>query len=196
MSELIQRRFPGAEIAPLDAWRLVGQAPASASKEFDLIHANGDLDLLPLLRRLLPKLAKRLRVGGRLGVHFPNNLYEPNRELARMVAADGPWSKRLLPVAKTRPFNETMEALYELLNPVYASVDIWESTYLCPLSTVSEIVDFMKPASLAPFLRPLDEGLRRAFLDRYLIELAEAYPARRDGSVLFRFPRIFVLAKR
>ena len=195
MNKLDSERFPAAEITPR-RFACISQASAPASNEFDLIHVHADLDLLPLLRRLLPKLVKRLRPGGRLGAHFPNNLYEPNRELARMVAADGPWAKRLLPVAKTRPFNETMEGLFGLLDPICASVDIWETAYLCRLGGVAEIVDFMKATSLAPFLRPLDDGLRKAFLDRYAFELAEAYPARPDGSVLFRFPRIFILAER
>ena len=113
-----------------------------------------------------------------------------------MVAADGPWAKKLLPVAKTRPFNEMMEGLYALLSPVCASVDIWETIYLYALKGVGAIIDLMKATSLAPFLRPLDEASRRRFLDRYVTELARAYPVQPDGTVLLRFPRIFVLARR
>ena len=113
-----------------------------------------------------------------------------------MVAADGPWATKLLPVAKTRPFNEMMEGLYALLCPVCASVEIWETTYLYALDGVGAIIDLMKATSLAPFLRPLDEPSRRRFLDHYAIELARAYPAQPDGTVLLRFPRIFVSARR
>jgi len=145
---------------------------------------------------MLPKLVQRLAPGGRLAVQFPNNLYEPNRALLRMVAADGPWAKSLLPVAKAQPFNQTMEGLYALLRPICASVDIWETTYLCALDGVEGIVDFMKASGLAPFLAPLDPSAQRKFLDRYAAELARAYPEQSDGAVLMRFPRIFVLAKR
>ena len=113
-----------------------------------------------------------------------------------MVAADGPWAKKLLPVAKTRPFNEMMEGLYALLCPLCASVEIWETTYLHALMGVGAIIDLMKATSLPPFLRPLDETSRRKFLDRYATELAKAYPPLPDGRVLLRFPRIFVLARR
>ena len=164
--------------------------------EFDLIFLNGDLELLPSLRELLPVLVRRLSFGGSLAVQIPDNLYEPNRALLRMVAADGPWATKLLPVAKTRPFNEMMEGLYALLCPICASVEIWETTYLYALDGVGAIIDLMKATSLAPFLRPLDEPSRRRFLDHYAIELARAYPAQPDGTVLLRFPRIFVSARR
>ena len=196
---VLARRFPNAKFISLDAPDALrgNHAPVpTANGEFDLIYSNGDLEMLPSLRQLLPNLVTRLSQGGSLAVQVPNNLYEPNRALLRMVAADGPWSKKLLPIAKTRPFNETMEGLYALLSLVCASVDIWETTYLYAVNGVEAIVDLMKAHSLAPFVRPLDESSRRRFLDRYVTELARAYPTQRDGKVLLRFPRIFVLARR
>ena len=196
MRELLERRFPGAEISPLNLSRPDGPTPRFARNEVDLIYCNGDLELLPLLPGLLPKLADRLRFGGRLAAHFPDNLYEPNRVLARMVAADGPWAKQLLPIAKTRPFGQTMEELYARLRSVYALVDIWETVHLCVMSGVGVIVDFMKTTSLAPYLAPLDETLRKAFLNRFVSELTQAYPPQPDGAVLLRLPRICVLTRR
>jgi trans-aconitate 2-methyltransferase len=122
-------------------------------------------------------------------------LYEPSRALMRMIAADGPWVKTLLPIAKTRPFNETMEGLHALLNPICAALDIWESTYLHAMAGVAAIVEWMEATSLAPFLAPLNEADRRRFLDRYAAELRQAYPALPDGAVLFRSRRLFVLAQ-
>jgi trans-aconitate 2-methyltransferase len=168
----------------------------TAEHEFDLICSSGGLELLTSLRRLLACLVRRLRFRGRLALHLPNNLYEPNRVIARMIAADGPWARTLVPVAKTRPFSAAMEELYGLLSPICTSVEIWETTYLYALNGVEAIIDFMKPRSLAPFISPLDPHSRNRFLERLLRELERAYPAQRDGKVLFRFPRTFVLAQR
>jgi trans-aconitate 2-methyltransferase len=93
----------------------------------------------------------QLSFGGILAVQIPDSLYEPNRALLRMVAADGPWAKKLLPVAKTRPFNEMMEGVYGLLCPVCVSVEIWKTTYLYPVKGIGAIIDLMKATSLAPF---------------------------------------------
>ena len=193
---ILAHRFPNAEIVSLDPSDLDDRASTIARNAFDLIYFNGDPGLRPSLRKLLPGLVTRLQPGGRLAVQFPNNLYEPNRALVRMIAADGPWSKKLLPVAKTRPFNQTMEGLYALLSPVCASVDIWETTYMLAMNGIGAIVDLMRAGSLAPFFAPLDEAAQRKFLDRYSSELTRAYPAQPDGKVLLRFPRMFFVAQR
>ena len=115
MRALLARRFPGAEIEAFDLLRLTDHDPnpgahrLSRGHKFDLICSNGSLEMVPSLPELLPMLVGIVAAGGCLAVEFPNDLYEPTRALTRMIAADGPWAKTLLPIAKTRPFNETME---------------------------------------------------------------------------------------
>jgi trans-aconitate 2-methyltransferase len=202
MRTLLARRFPNAEIEGLDLSQSTDRGPGVdgrrlvAKHKFDLIYSNGSLEMALSLRRLLPVLIGMLETNGCLAVGFPNDLYEPSRALMRMIAADGPWAKTLLPIAKTRPFNETMEGLYALLSPICTAVDIWEATYLHAMAGVAAIVERMETTSLAPFLAALDEADRREFLDRYAAELRLAYPALPDGVVLLRSQRLFVLARR
>jgi trans-aconitate 2-methyltransferase len=167
----------------------------SRGHKFDLICSNGSLEMVPSLPELLPMLVGIVAAGGCLAVEFPNDLYEPTRVLMRMIAADGPWAKTLLPIAKTRPFNETMEGLYALLSPICAAVDIWETTYLHDMASIAAVVEWMETTSLAPFLTALDEPDRREFLDRYADELHQAYPTLPDGGVLLRSRRLFILAQ-
>ncbi|HEY5206677.1 MAG TPA: trans-aconitate 2-methyltransferase [Roseiarcus sp.] len=201
MRALLARRFPDAEIEAFDLSQLTDEAPGpcrcrlSVDRKFDLICSNGSLEMVSSLPRLLPMLVGMVTAGGCLAVEFPNDLYEPSRALMRMIAADGPWAKTLLPIAKTRPFNEAMEDLYALLSPICAAVDIWEATYLHEMAGVAAIVEWMETTSLAPFLSALDEADRRGFLDRYAAELREAYPALPDGGVLLRSRRLFILAQ-
>ncbi len=211
-AELLVRRFPDAEIVGIeysqvaldiaktrrlhfDALNTEVGSPHRES-EFDLICVNGTLEMLPSVRRLLARLLSLIAIEGRLAAHIPNDAQEPNRALVRMVAADGPWARQLVPIAKTRPFNETVEGLYHVLHASCASLEVWETTYILPMESVAAIIDLMRDTSLEPFLRPLDERSRRRFLERYSAELARAYPAQPDGKVLLRFPRIFLLARR
>jgi trans-aconitate 2-methyltransferase len=101
----------------------------------------------------------------------------------------------LVPIAKTRPCNETMEGLYALLSATCAAVDIWEATYLRAMESVAAIVEWMEATRLAPFLSVPDEVDRRKFLARYAAELQEAYPSLPNGGVLLRSRQLFVLAQ-
>jgi trans-aconitate 2-methyltransferase len=139
-TELLFRRFPDAEIVgiehsqiPLDpmSTRVPGDARGSEAASphptdtFDLICVNGTLEIMPSVRQLLPRLLSFVATGGRLAIHIPKNAHEPNRALARLVAADGPWAKKLVPIPKTRPFDETVDDLYDLLCSLCASLEIW-----------------------------------------------------------------------
>jgi trans-aconitate 2-methyltransferase len=56
------------------------------------------------------------------------------------------------------------------------------------------ITEWFKGSALRPFLDVLQGGAREEFLAAYTAEIAKAYPACRDGKVLLRFPRLFIVA--
>jgi len=207
---LLAGQFPAAEIFPIgyqqDArfspspdrprYRLSHDGGARPREPFDLVFANGALDVLLSLRELAIDLLSLTRPGGLLAFQAPNNLHEPNRQLLRMVAVDGPWATQLAPIAKSRPFNASFEDLDALLRPLCQSVEFWETTYIHRMDGAAEIIETTMETSLAPFLRPLDGQMRRRFLERYAEELSQAYPAQPDGKILLRFPRIFFITRR
>jgi len=211
-TELIARLFPSAEILGIDHSDSLLQGarallPAvkfekldigewTPDEPYDLIFSSGALQWLPNHRHLVPKLLSSVEKGGFLALQIPNNLQEPNRVLIRMVAADGPWAGKLLPIAKSEPTNEAYEDLYARLRPDCASMVIWETTYFHPLNGAWSIIAWMKASGLGPFLTPLDPSERHGFLRQYADELAKAYPLQPDGKVLLRFPRLFILAQR
>ena len=137
-----------------------------------------------------------LAPGGMLAVQMPDNRQEPSHALMRLIAADGPWSDRLVPVAKTRAVIAPHDEYYDWLTPLSAKLDIWQTTYVHPLAGVEDVVDWFRGSALLPYLAPLSEAERTEFLRRYRLDLAEAYPPRRDGRVLFLYPRLFILARK
>lgn len=209
---LLARAFPKAKIVGVDqndeALQLARAhlpqiqfekfdiANLSPEEPYDLIFSNGALQWLPDHHRLLPKLLGAVNQGGYLALQIPNNLHEPNRALMRMVAADGPWAKRLVPIAKTRPTIEAFEDLHSSLWPYCKWMDLWETTYVHLLDSVWSMIDWMIATGLAPFLAPLGDDEREKFLADYAKELSRAYPELPDGKILMRFPRLFILARR
>jgi trans-aconitate 2-methyltransferase len=209
-THLLAARFPDAEIVGIDnsvemlvaararlptiafekhdigAWR-----PSFAP---DLIFANAALQWLPNHHELIPRLMSFLADDGCLAIQMPDNRQEPSHALMRMVAADGPWADRLVPVAKSRGLINIYSDYYCWLRPLSRSVEIWQTTYVHPLPGVGAVVDWFRGSALRPFLNPLDACEREEFIARYMRGLAESYPAEPDGRLLFLYPRLFVVA--
>lgn len=211
-TELLVSRFPNANVTGLDysadmlaaarcrlphvRFEQVDLANWQPARRYDVIFANAVLQWLPDHEALFLRLASHLTRGGCLAAQMPDTLHEPTHALMRMIAADGPWSERLMPVAKSRTRVGTVEDHYRWLVRVCGTIHLWHTTYVHPLGSALEIVEWMKGGGLIPFLAPLDHAEREIFLERYEAEIAAAYPPQADGKVLLRFPTLFVVAQR
>jgi trans-aconitate 2-methyltransferase len=166
-----------------------------AAGPYDLILANAVMQWVPDHERLFPSLVTKLAPGGSLAAQMPDNLDEPAHRLLREVAAHGPWAHKLEGVERT--MRHSAGWYYGLLKPLCARVDVWRTVYHHPLAGGAEaVVEWFKGSSLRPFLARLDAAEQSAFLRRYRDEIAAAYPALDDGTVLLPFPRLFIVATR
>jgi len=191
MIEAAAKRLPQVhfEIADIKAWNAPGP--------FDVILANAVFQWLPDHASLFPALVAKLSPGGSLAVQMPDNLEEPAHRLMREVAADGPWASKLSEVAKARTPMASPAWYCELLRSCGAKPDVWRTTYHHALAGGADaVVEWFKGSGLRPFLEPLTEDERLAFLERYKTAVGLAYPALADGTVLLPFPRLFVIAVR
>lgn len=211
-TELLAAKFPGARIFGLDISEnmlavarervpsarfgkedIAGWRPAEKT---DLIFANASLQFVPSHDELMVRLLSYLREGGCLAVQMPNNIQELSHALMRMVAADGPWADRLVPIAKSRAVIGGLDFYYQLLVPHCSRLDLWQTAYVHPLDGPDDIVDWFAGSALRPFLDALSPCERESFLTRYRAELAAAYPVQTNGKVLLRYPRLFFVAQR
>ncbi|NWB70965.1 trans-aconitate 2-methyltransferase [Pseudomonas sp. G5001] len=183
-----RKRLPALnfELADIGAWNPV--------QKFDVILANASLQWLPDHATLYPHLVNQLTPGGTLAVQTPDNLDEPAHKLAREVAADGPWAAKIGSVKHNE--RHTASYYFELLSQHCSTVDVWRTTYHHPLAGSAAVVEWFKGSALRPFLAPLTESEKGAFLDEYLARITKAYPALADGTVLLPFPRLFIIATR
>ncbi|NWB62164.1 MULTISPECIES: trans-aconitate 2-methyltransferase [unclassified Pseudomonas] len=183
-----RKRLPALnfELADIGAW--------NPAQKFDVILANASLQWLPDHATLYPHLVNQLTPGGTLAVQTPDNLDEPAHKLAREVAADGPWAAKIGSVKHNE--RHTASYYFELLSQHCSTVDVWRTTYHHPLAGSAAVVEWFKGSALRPFLAPLTESEKGAFLDEYLARITKAYPALADGTVLLPFPRLFIIATR
>ena len=211
-TELLVGRYPQAEVIGLDSSPdmlrkarerlpqgsfLQGDVASwSAPPRTDLLFANASFQWIPDHPRVLRRLLEALPPGGVLAVQMPDNTRELALFLQREVAASGPWAQNPQIKAAARADLPPPETYYDLLRPICAQLDIWHTVYHHVMPTPQAIVEWFKGSSLQPFLAALDAARREEFLAAYTAKIVGAYKPRVDGSVLLRFPRLFVVAVR
>jgi trans-aconitate 2-methyltransferase len=188
MLEKAQARLPGVhfELADAASW-----VPA---KPVDVIFANAVFQWLPDHPAILQRLMEHLVPGGVLAVQMPDNLTEESHRAMREAATAMPFRAKLDGAARA-PL-PPVGFYYDLLIGEASRLDIWHTAYNHPLAGAEAIVEWLKSTGLKPFLDPLEPAERETFLADYLARIREAYPPRKDGKVLLRFPRLFIVAVR
>lgn len=166
-----------------------------ASERFDLVFSNAALQWTDGHERLLPRLMGSVAPGGALAVQMPRNFDAPSHRLMAETARGGPWRDKLVAVAAARVEPVASPETYaRLLSPLAARLDIWETTYLMRLAGENPVVEWTRATGLRPFLDALEGAERDAFLAEYSRRIAAAYPREADGTTLFPFRRIFIVA--
>ena len=210
-TELLARRFPGAELAGLDTSapmleaarkRLPGadfylrDVATWSDPRCDLIFSNAVLHWVPGHIDLMGRWAQTLPAGGRLAAQMPDNENEPTHILMRKIARRPRFAAKLAAVGETRATIGAFSDYDAVLAPHCGVVDIWRTTYAHRLPGPDAIVAWVEGAGLRPYLEPLDADERAEFLATYREEIARAYPVRAWGGVILPFPRLFVVAMR
>jgi trans-aconitate 2-methyltransferase len=161
----------------------------------DLIYSNAALHWLPDHRQLFPALVAGLAPGGVLAVQMPRNFSAPSHTAIADTVRDGAWRERLEPLVRPTPVAEPAWYL-DLLAPLSADVDVWETEYYQVLHGTDPVKEWTKGTWLAPFLAALDGDQRPAFEAAYAQRVASAYPRRADGSTVLPFRRLFIVARK
>jgi trans-aconitate 2-methyltransferase len=211
-TELLVKRWPNATVIGIDTSadmlrqareRLPEQTFIEANvahwvppEGTDLLFANAIFQWVPGHLKQLQRLLGKLPAGGVLAVQIPDSLEEPAHVLMREVAREGTWAKQLSEKARLRDEVSPPSGYYDALSPLCTHLDIWHTIYNHPLADADAVVEWVKGTGLRPFLEMLETAERKHYLAEYTARVAAAYPPQADGKVLFRFPRIFIVAVR
>jgi len=215
VTRILAERWSAAEVTGIDAspemlaaaratpgrilWRRGDAATWSAETPVDLIYCNAVLHWLPDHHRLLPGLLASLAPEGVLAIQMPLSWNLPSHRLMREVLATGgpdgcPLGSEELRAGLAWPPVARPDEYYSLLAPRSRTVDIWRTEYLQVLAGEDPVLEWVKGAGLRPVLHSLDPESRGDFLAAYRARLAEAYPRRPDGTTLYPFTRLFIVA--
>ncbi|KAJ5385521.1 Trans-aconitate 2-methyltransferase C-terminal [Penicillium concentricum] len=145
-------------------------------------------DRIAVIKRLLQPQQK----GAVFALQVPHNLNEPSHLLMDETAADGPWAGKI--AGAQRDGFQSPQELYDLVKPFCSQVSVFETSYYHSLESHEAVIEWVKGTGLRPFLDPLEDGEKEAFLKGYLRRLQAAYPVSVDGRVLLKYPRLFMVA--
>jgi trans-aconitate 2-methyltransferase len=173
--------------ADIKIWR--PQQPAS------LIYSNAALHWLDDHDRLFPALFGALAPGGVLAVQMPANFDQPSHRLLYELAGEPAWRDSLAPQIRAAPVAEPAH-YWRLLQAEGAEINLWKTVYFQRLTGENAILRWMEGTTLRPFLAVLSSDQSERFRTDYAARLAAAYRLESDGSCLFPFYRLFMVARR
>lgn len=187
-----RREHPGG------TWRQADITDWAAGDEgpFDLVFSNAALQWVSDHGQLLPRLLRKVSLGGALAVQMPSNSDAPAHRLARALAASDAWRDRFHAGGVRQWHVHEPAFYYDALAPLAAQVDLWETEYTMVMPDAETILQWYRGTGLRPYFDALSSADAERFSSDYLRELRLAYPPRPFGPVLFPFRRLFVIAYR
>lgn len=211
MTGLLHERWARADLTGVDSsesmlararaampdvrWIMADIARWTPPEPPDLIVSNAALQWLPDHAHLFPHLFGLLAPGGVLAVQMPGNFASPSHTAIAETVHEGAWRERLEPLLRPEPV-AAPERYYRMLLPWADGIDIWETHYVHPLQGADPVTEWVKGSALKPFLDALDPGDAADFESRYAARVRQAYRPLEDGTTLFPFRRLFIVARR
>ncbi len=213
LTRQLQRKWPDRRIVGVDSspdmladarkkygdsgidWRAGDIASWQADESAALVFTNAALHWLGDHDVLIPRLMRQVAPGGMLAIQMPDTARAKYHRCIWEVKESPRWKARLaavLPHDNPHP----AEFYYDLLSPLAAPVDVWQTEYRHVLSGEHPVTEWIRSTGLVPMLSVLDVSEQKAFIADYNAAAAAAYPRQSDGQVLFDMHRIFIVAKR
>jgi trans-aconitate 2-methyltransferase len=182
------------ESHPAGTWILADAATWDPGAPGDLVFSNAALQWLPNHDFLIPRLMGLVAPGGCLAVQVPAQGGPLIRASMRAIARLPRWRDRMGEAEGALVFHEA-GYYYDLLGPLAARVDLWETTYHHVLASHQALVDWFESTGMRPYLDRLpDEEARADFKGEVLAACRGDYPPARDGKVIMPFRRLFFVA--
>lgn len=211
-TDVLRARWPEAKIVGLDSshemiaaarqrhpegeWIEADAATWTSDQPFDVVFSNAALQWLPDHAAIISRLFGFVAPGGALAVQIPSYSRLPVRMHIHDISEDPRWTDRM-DAARSALTMESPAFYYDVLSPLAAKIDLWETEYSHVMPDAGAIVDWISSTGLRPFLAALaSQQERDQFLDMLRNRVADSYPRRADGNVLFPFKRLFVIAYR
>jgi trans-aconitate 2-methyltransferase len=162
----------------------------------DVVVSNAALHWIPEHSDLLVKWVGQLPAGSWIAVQVPGNFETASHAAVRALARREPYAK----IMRDIPFRvgavvQPPTQYADLLMDAGCGVDVWETTYLHQLTGEHPVLEWITGTALVPVRDRLDDAGWEQFRSELIPLLDDAYPPRPDGTTIFPFRRVFVVAQ-
>ena len=211
VTELLANRWPNSRIIGIDTSEEMLRAAAERASNIEwqvsdigswtplepaeLIFTNAALHWIPNHPGLFGRLMSSVVPGGVFAVQMPRNFGARSHVSISEAALAGPWRSKLEPLLRSAPV-EPPAFYIDILSSMSSSIDAWETEYQQILTGDNPVKEWTKGTWLKPLLDALDEPERNEFEETYAEIVAESYPKQSDGTTIFPFRRLFIVARR
>lgn len=158
----------------------------------DLIFSNACLHWIGDHDALFPRLLSDLAPGGVLAVQMPLSWPQPSHRLMREVLDDLGLTARV-PTLYQRPVDEP-DVYMRRFRGLTAQLDVWTTTYQQVMTGEEPVYRFVLSTGLRTVQDALDGDEWSRFEPEYRGRLLTAYPREADGTTIFPFRRLFLVA--
>ncbi len=190
MLKFAAKAHPSIEFQKLDAEHDLNKI----KQKYDLVFSNACIQWIPDHKKLLKEMIGLLNEGGILAVQIPSQTKHPMHTLMKNVAVSEKWSAKITFLRRNNILSE--EEYFDTLSELSSSFRMWETTYFHEMPSHQSILEWYRGTGLRPYLDQLSDEDKILFEKDVLSEIEKEYPLQANGSIIFRFPRLFFIAKK
>lgn len=161
--------------------------------QFDLVFSNACLQWVPDHTFLLPRLKELVGPRGTFAVQVPMNYDQPIHQIIKDVTTNHKW--RTTFQESRQQYTLTPSHYFDLMKENYPHFDIWTTTYMHQLNAHEDIIQWYKGTGLLPYLTQLSDQQVPTFLADIKTQVIQLYPRQTTGTILFPFPRFFMIGR-
>jgi len=164
---------------------------------FDLVFSNAFIQWIPNQEEFIKNTKELLNENGVFAIQIPCFDEMKVAKIIKDAALEFDNDNTLFGGLRNATcFNHNLPEYYNIFSRYYSNIDIWQTNYIHQMKDCNAIIDFIKGTALLPYLECLDEKQTALFIKKLYDKISECYVASENGTVLFEFKRLFIIAQK
>lgn len=164
---------------------------------FDLVFSNAFIQWLNNQEEFIMNTRELLSDGGVFAIQIPAfegmMISDIIKEIANAFDEKG---EIFNDVNRNAYFNFELDYYYDIFSRYYSDIEVWQTNYIHQMNNHASIIEFVKGTALIPYLERLNNKQVDNFMEMLYRKTKQCYAVRENGTILFEFKRIFIIAKK